>query len=142
MRRLLITSAMCAVVVMATSTLAYQAAGAATDPQNAADKSDSHDKFTLDGQAALWTVAIKPDKTADFEKVLEKLRHALTTSAKPERRRQGEGWMVLRLKTTLPDGNVAYVHDVRSQTTASCASCMRLTLTSGGSCTTCTAGRS
>jgi len=75
--------------------------------------SDSGDKFTLGGEAALWTVAIRPDKTADFERVLDRLREALMKSDKPERRQQAEGWVVLRLTTPLPDGNVAYVHDVR-----------------------------
>lgn len=87
------------------------AGAAAAAPQQ--QSSDSGDKFTLEGEAALWTVAIRPDKTADFERVLVRLREALMKSDKPERRQQAEGWVVLRLTTPLPDGNVAYVHDVR-----------------------------
>jgi hypothetical protein len=79
----------------------------------AQDAADAGAKFTFDGEAALWTVAIKPDKAADFEGVLTRLREALTTSTNPDRRRQAEGWTVLRLSTPLPDGNIAYVHDVR-----------------------------
>jgi hypothetical protein len=101
MRKTLISVAICAVVFTATSAPAQQAADG------------GRDKFTLEGQAALWTVAIKPDKTADFERVVAKLRQALMTSDKPERRQQAQGWTVLRLMTPLPDGNVAYVHDVR-----------------------------
>lgn len=71
-------------------------------------------KFLLEGDVALWTVAIRADKTADFEQVLAKLRTALQTSDKPERQQQGKNWKVLRLKTPLPDGNVAYVHVVNS----------------------------
>lgn len=71
-------------------------------------------KLLLQGDVALWTVAIKADKTADFEQVLAKLRSALQTSDKPERQQQGRNWKVLRLKTPLPDGNVAYVHMVTS----------------------------
>jgi hypothetical protein len=71
-------------------------------------------KFLLQGDVALWTVAIKADKTAEFEQVLGKLRTALQTSDKPERQQQGKNWKVLRLKTPLPDGNVAYVHMVSS----------------------------
>lgn len=69
-------------------------------------------KLLLQGDVALWTVAIKADKTADFEQVLARLRAALQTSDKPERQQQGKNWKVLRLKTPLPDGNVAYVHMV------------------------------
>lgn len=71
-------------------------------------------KFLLEGDVALWTVAIRADKTADFEQVLAKLRAALQASDKPERQQQGKNWKVLRLKTPLPDGNVAYVHVVNS----------------------------
>lgn len=69
-------------------------------------------KLLLQGDVALWTVAIKADKTADFEQVLAKLHAALQASDKPERQQQGKNWKVLRLKTPLPDGNVAYVHMV------------------------------
>lgn len=113
MRNTFMRSAICAVVFSASPALAQQAAGGAATTQDAAGKEDSSHKFTLDGQAALWTVAIRPDKTADFERVLAKLREALLKSDKPERRQQAQGWTVLRLMTPLPDGNVAYVHDVR-----------------------------
>jgi hypothetical protein len=113
MRNTLITSAICAVTLIATSAQAQQAASPTSDTQHAGDKTEAREKFTLDGQAALWTVAIKPDKTADFERVLARLRQALLQSDKAERRQQAQGWTVLRLMTPLPDGNVAYVHDVR-----------------------------
>lgn len=71
-------------------------------------------KLLLEGDVALWTVAIKADKTADFEQVLAKLRTALQSSDKPERQQQGKNWKVMRLATPLPDGNVAYVHLVNS----------------------------
>ena len=29
----------------------------------------AHQKLTFDGDTALWTMAIKPDKTADFEQI-------------------------------------------------------------------------
>lgn len=67
-------------------------------------------KFLLQGDLALWTVSIKPDKTAQFEQVLAKLRTALQTSDKPERQQQGKGWKVVRMAMPLPDGNVGYMH--------------------------------
>jgi hypothetical protein len=66
--------------------------------------------FTFQGDIALWTMAIKPDKTADFEKVMTKLQEALSKSQKPERGRQLAGWKVMKIETPLPDGNIAYVH--------------------------------
>lgn len=67
-------------------------------------------KLTFEGDTALWTVAIKPDKTADFEKIVAKLHEGLVKSEKPERKQQASGWRVMKLAKPLPDGNVAYVH--------------------------------
>lgn len=54
--------------------------------------------------------AIKGDKTQEFERLIQRLRHALQESNDPERRRQAEGWKVLRLDTPLPNGSIVYVH--------------------------------
>jgi len=66
--------------------------------------------LTFDGDTALWTMAIKPDKTADFEKVMTRLREALTQSNDPMRKQQAAGWRVMKIGKPLPDGTVAYVH--------------------------------
>src|SRR5262245_17849036 len=51
---------------------------------------------------------IKPDKTADFEMVMGKLKEALQKSEKPERKQQAAGWKVF--KSPDPAGaNVLYV---------------------------------
>jgi hypothetical protein len=67
-------------------------------------------KLTFSGDVALWTVAIKPDKTADFETIMARLRDALMKSSDPARRQQAAGWKVMRLDKPMPDGNVPYVH--------------------------------
>jgi hypothetical protein len=76
--------------------------------------SDEHQKaaqgLTFQGDVALWTVAIKPDKTADFEKVLARARDALQKSENPLRKQQAAGWRVMKMEKPLPDGNIAYVH--------------------------------
>ena len=66
-------------------------------------------KFTLPGETALLTVAIRPDKTTDFERVMDKMRTALLNSADAKRREQAAGWKLMKLEKPLPDGNVAYV---------------------------------
>jgi hypothetical protein len=51
---------------------------------------------------------IKPDKTADFEEVMAKLKEALMKSDKPERKEQAAGWKIF--KSPDPAGaNVLYV---------------------------------
>lgn len=73
----------------------------------------THAALTFDGDVALWTIAIRPDKTAEFETVMRKLRDGLLKSSRPERRQQAVGWKIVRLANPLPDGNVAYVHLVQ-----------------------------
>jgi len=72
----------------------------------------THQKLTFDGDTALWTVAIKPDKTADFERVMNKVHEALRKSTDLQKQQQAAGWRVMRVGKPLPDGNVAYVHIV------------------------------
>ena len=67
-------------------------------------------KLTFDGEIALWTVAIRPDKTADFEAIMTKLREGLMKSSRPERPQQAAGWRVVKMAKPLPDGNIAYIH--------------------------------
>jgi len=60
------------------------------------------------GEVALITILIKPDKAADFELVLSKLKDALNKSDKPERKQQAAGWTVL--KATQPiQGSTVYI---------------------------------
>jgi hypothetical protein len=67
-------------------------------------------KLTFEGDTALWSVAIRPDKTADFEQVLAKLREALSKSEKPEAKQQAAGWKVVKGAKPMQDGNVVYTH--------------------------------
>jgi hypothetical protein len=64
--------------------------------------------LTLDGDVALITILIKPDKTADFELVLNKLKEALGKSEKPERKQQAAGWKVFK-STQMAQGNAVYI---------------------------------
>jgi hypothetical protein len=67
-------------------------------------------KFTLDGDLALWSVSIRPDKTADYEAVLGKVKEALTKSTAPEAKQQLAGWKVIKAAKPMPDGNIVYTH--------------------------------
>ena len=53
--------------------------------------------------------AIKPAAVADFERILGRLRQALTMSADPIRRRQAQGWRVFKAAEPGPSGTVLYV---------------------------------
>jgi hypothetical protein len=64
--------------------------------------------LVLDGDIALITILIKPDKTADFETVLTKLKESLAKSEKPERKQQAAGWKIFK-STQLAQGNAVYI---------------------------------
>jgi pyruvate/2-oxoglutarate dehydrogenase complex dihydrolipoamide acyltransferase (E2) component len=55
---------------------------------------------------------IKPDKTADFEDILLKLRDAMNRSDKPERKQQAASWKVFRAMEPGANGSVLYVFDI------------------------------
>jgi hypothetical protein len=62
----------------------------------------------FDADSAIVTILIRPDKTADFEGVLEKLRQALQRSNKPQRKAQAAGWRVYRSLESA-EGQAVYV---------------------------------
>jgi hypothetical protein len=63
---------------------------------------------TFPGDAGMILNFIKPDKTADFEAVMAKLKEALQKSDKPERKQQAAGWKIF--KSPDPAGaNTLYV---------------------------------
>jgi len=64
--------------------------------------------FTLTGDAAVITFLIKPDKTADFELVLSRLKDALAKSENARRHEQAAGWRVFK-SSEMAQGNAVYV---------------------------------
>ena len=79
-------------------------------PGRAALHAQAAQTLTFEGDTALWSVAIKPDKTADFEQLMTKVRDALRKSEKPDRKAQAAGWRVVKGATPLKDGSVVYTH--------------------------------
>ena len=67
-------------------------------------------KLTFEGDAVIWTVVVKPDKTADYEALMGKVKAALMKSDKPERKQQAAGWRVLKGQKAMADGNIVYQH--------------------------------
>lgn len=67
-------------------------------------------KFTMDGDLSLWSVAINADKTADYEKILAKVKEVLSKSSAPEAKQQMAGWKVIKMAKPMPDGKIIYTH--------------------------------
>jgi len=81
--------------------------------QEPASSAHPKPKLTLAGGTALLTVAVRPEKSADFEQVMSRMKAALLTSDDPKRREQAAGWKVMKLEKPLPDGNLAYIHVIQ-----------------------------
>lgn len=64
--------------------------------------------MALDGDAAVITILIKPDKTADFESVLAKYKEAMEKSDNAVRKQQLAGMKFFKSPTAV-QGNVVYV---------------------------------
>jgi hypothetical protein len=96
------------VFVSGAALVAMTFAGASTVAAQEPAAAPAAPRFTLPGEAVLITMLIKPDKTADFELVLNKLKEALNKSEKPERKQQAAGWTIL--KSSQPaQGNAVYL---------------------------------
>lgn len=61
------------------------------------------------GDVGVMFNVIKPDKTADFEMVVNKLKEALAKSDDPVHKQMAAGWRVLKQAEALPNGNILYM---------------------------------
>jgi hypothetical protein len=63
------------------------------------------------GDGGLFLFFIKPDKTADFEAVVGRLKEALQKSENPQRKEQATGWKIFKNADAAPGaaGPVIYV---------------------------------
>jgi hypothetical protein len=64
--------------------------------------------MALDSDAAVITILIKPDKTADFESVIAKYKEALEKSENPTRKQQLAGMRFFK-SPTVANGNAMYI---------------------------------
>ncbi len=63
--------------------------------------------FTSD--AGMVLNFIKPDKTADFEELIGKLKEAMAKSEKPERQEQAKSWRIYKSPEPAVGGAILYV---------------------------------
>ena len=90
-------------IALAGMTLAGAAVASAQEPAKPV--------LTLEGDATVVIVLIKPDKTADYETVLAKYKEALAKSDKPARKEQLAGLKIYKSPTAM-GGNTAYILSV------------------------------
>lgn len=83
-------------------------AGQAAQAPPAAQAEPAKNPFMFMSDASLLINYVKPDKTADFEMVMGKVKEALAKSDKPERKAQAEGWKIFKTDLPGPGGAVTY----------------------------------
>ena len=84
------------------------APGYAAQAAPAAQAEPAKNPFMFMSDASLLINYVKPDKTADFEMVMNKVKEALAKSEKPERKAQAEGWKVFKTDLPGPGGAITY----------------------------------
>jgi len=94
-------------VVGTLSAVPVFAQAAPAQPAQQAQAASTKREFASD--AGMVLNFIKPDKTADFEAVVAKLKEALAKSDKPERKEQAKSWQVFKSPDPAAGGNVLYV---------------------------------
>ncbi len=77
-------------------------------PAFAQDAAPAAPVLAIDAEAASITVLIKPDKTAEFESVLAKVKESLAKSEKAGRKEQAAGWTVYKANQAV-GGNALYL---------------------------------
>jgi hypothetical protein len=96
--------------VMVASTAYAQTPPAQTPPAQPAQQAQAAPAArTFGSDAGMVLNFIKPDKTADFESIIAKLKEALQKSEKPERKQQAASWKVFKSPDQAAGGNVLYV---------------------------------
>ncbi len=77
--------------------------------QPAAQAQQAPQTRTFNNDGGMILNFIKPDKTADFENVVGKLKEALQKSDKPERKQQAQGWKIFKSPEPAAGGNILYI---------------------------------
>jgi hypothetical protein len=106
LRRIGIALMLIAVVVLTSAGLAYAQAAPAQQAPAAAPAPQAR-VFT--GDVGIMYNIIKPDKTADFEMVIGKLKEALAKSDDPVHKQMAQGWRVIKNPEPIQGGNYLYV---------------------------------
>jgi hypothetical protein len=90
-------------IALAVFTLAGAAVASAQEPAKPV--------LTMEGDATVMIVLIKPDKTADFEAVIAKYKEALEKNDKAARKEQLAGLKIYKSPTAM-GGNTAYIFNI------------------------------
>jgi hypothetical protein len=83
-------------------------AGAAPAPAGQATDKPKEPRMSFAGTAGVFLYQIKPDQTAVFEELVQKVKEGLAKSDKPERKQQLTGWKLYKAAEPMSN-NTLYV---------------------------------
>jgi hypothetical protein len=106
LRRIGVALVLTALVVLMSAGLAQAQAAAA--PQQAPAAAPAPQARVFTGDVGIMFNVIKPDKTADFEMVIGKLKEALAKSDDPVHKQMAQGWRVIKNPEPIQGGNYLY----------------------------------
>jgi hypothetical protein len=110
LRRIGIALMFIAVVVLTSAGPAYAQAAPAAAAAQAPAAAPAPQARVFSGDVGLMFNVIKPDKTADFEMVIGKLKEALAKSDDPVHKQMAQGWRVIKNPEPMAQGgNYLYV---------------------------------
>lgn len=109
LRRLGVALMLTAIVVLASAGLASAQAAAQAPAAAPAQAAPAPQARVFTGDLGLMFNVIKPDKTADFEMVVGKLKEALAKSDDPVHKQMAQGWRVIKNPEPIAGGNYLYV---------------------------------
>jgi hypothetical protein len=110
MRRRLLTGAAAATFVLTVPTVTSVSTSAQQSGRPPAEQATIASSARVFGaETGLVLNFIKPDKTADFEAVVAKLKEALHASANPLRQQQAASWRVYKASDPAAGGAALYV---------------------------------
>jgi hypothetical protein len=82
--------------------------GVAAAPSASSSQPAVAPTLIVDGEAAMVTIAVRPDRTADFDRLLEKTKTVLGRSKSPQRQAQAAGWQVFKSEEMV-QGSATYL---------------------------------
>jgi hypothetical protein len=91
--------------VFAAAPARAQAPAAPAAPAAAAAPAATANQRLFNGDAGITLIYVKPDKTADFEAAMTRVKEALMKSEKPERKQQGAGLKLFKAVAS-PQGQI------------------------------------
>jgi len=110
LRRLGIALMLIIVVVLTSAGLAYAQAAPPAAAAQAPAAAPAPQARVFTGDIGIMYNVIKPDKTADFEMVIGKLKEALAKSEDPVHKQMAQGWRVIKNPEPMAQGgNYLYV---------------------------------